>query len=388
MPSRRSLEGPAPRQVVFSDRVLRRRGAGRNRRPRLAGRGGDVYSKHTIANRFAPTAAWIRRGVTVPVVLLLAGVLAGCFLLPREEQVLAPPLMQTPEVTYQTVQAERADIENAVVVSGSFIYPDLHTVYFEHRSGPLRNVYIGLGQDVQAGEVLAELDTNALVLNIAQQEIALRKAQLQLDRTRALRSDSFSIQIAQLDVEAAGLRLQQLQDELGKSRVVAPISGEVVYVARLEEGGFVSTYTTVAQIADPKVRLLAYNGFNRGDFRPGMAVGVTIRGETFEGEVLWTPLNAPRDVSEEMRELVLIKVFELPDTVQRGDAATVRLVLERKQNVIVVPRNLVQTYLGRRFVYVLEDGLRQERNVGVGIQTSTRTEITEGLEEGEILVVR
>jgi multidrug efflux pump subunit AcrA (membrane-fusion protein) len=40
------------------------------------------------------------------------------------------------------------------------------------------------------------------------------------------------------------------------------------------------------------------------------------------------------------------------------------------------------------YVYVLEDGIRSERNIDIGIENATEVEITEGLEEGELIVLR
>ena len=101
-----------------------------------------------------------------------------------------------------------------------------------------------------------------------------------------------------------------------------------------------------------------------------------------------TPLNVPRDAPDEMRELILMRVHDLPPEVEKGDTASVVLIRARREGVIVLPRNLVQTYLGRRFVYVLVDGLREERNVEVGIQTPTQVEVAAGLEVGEEVIKR
>jgi hypothetical protein len=43
--------------------------------------------------------------------------------------------------------------------------------------------------------------------------------------------------------------------------------------------------------------------------------------------------------------------------------------------------------MGRKFVYVMSDGLREERSIETGIQTAAEVEVLAGLEEGETLVV-
>ena len=317
-----------------------------------------------------------------------AAVLAGCFLLPQEERILPPPLLDTPEIEYRVITAEPGVIEDKVTVGGVFIYPSQYSLKFRFRSGPLRGIYVGYGDDVTPGQLVADLDTDSLELDLRRQEIRVRKAELAAERAAARAADRFTRENAALDIELQRLHLQQLQEELDKSRLMAPVAGEVVYIAPLGEGEPVEPFRTVIQIADPTEILLSYSGPKRSDFALGAEVAVDIRGDGYRGEVVMTPLNVPRDAPDEMRELILIRVADLPEKVEKGDTATVVLIRARREDVIVLPRNLVQTYLGRRFVYVLKDGLREERNVEIGIQTPTQVEVAAGLEAGEEVVVR
>lgn len=319
---------------------------------------------------------------------LLAGLLGGCFLLPQEESVLAPPLLETPEIRYRTETAREGVIEDKVTVGGVFIYPSQYSLKFRFRSGPLRGIYVRYGDEVTPGQLVAELDTDRLRLDVRRQEIMLRKAEIAAERVTAGNADRLTLENAELDVDLAQLSLRQLREELAKSQLRAPVAGEVVYIAPLSEGESVEAFRTVVQIADPSEILLSYSGPKRSEFALGAEVTADVRGEKFPGEVVMTPLNVPRDAPEEMREMVLMRVPELPPEVEKGDTASVVLIRARREGVIVLPRNLVQTYLGRRFVYVLADGLREERNVEVGIQTPTQVEVAAGLEVGEEVVVR
>ena len=328
-----------------------------------------------------------RAGGLLPAVVL-AGLFGGCFLLPQEESVLAPPLLETPEIRYRTETAREGVIEDKVTVGGVFIYPSQHSLKFRFRSGPLRGIYVRYGDEVTPGQLLAELDTDRLRLDVRRQEIRVRKAEIAAERVKAGNADRLTLENAELDVELARLSLRQLREELAKSQLRAPVAGEVVYIAPLSEGESVEAFRTVVQIADPSEILLSYSGPKRSEFALGAEVTADVRGDKFPGEVVMTPLNVPRDAPEEMREMVLMRVSELPPEVEKGDTASVVLIRARREGVIVLPRNLVQTYLGRRFVYVLADGLREERNVEVGIQTPTQVEVAAGLEVGEEVVVR
>jgi multidrug efflux pump subunit AcrA (membrane-fusion protein) len=61
-------------------------------------------------------------------------------------------------------------------------------------------------------------------------------------------------------------------------------------------------------------------------------------------------------------------------------------VLEQKEDVLWLPPQAIRTFEGRKFVVVQEDGFQQRVDVKVGIEGDDRTEIEEGVEEGQIVV--
>ena len=317
-----------------------------------------------------------------------AALCAGCFLLPQEEAILPPPLVEPPPITYRTMTVERGHIERRVVVGGAIVYPTQIALQFGERSGRLKEVLVRLGDEVVAGQVLATLDTDTLALDVERQRIRLRRAELGLERSTALGVDRYQQEIGKLDLQLERLALQQLETELSKSTLRSPIDGEVVYVTRVFPGEPIGARQTVVQVADPRELLFAYRGQRDDEFSLGREVTINLRGDTYSGVVVMTPRNAAPDAPEEMRELVLIRVDAALEVLTRGQTGTASMVADRRENVIVLPADAVQTYVNRKFVFVLEDGLRTERTVETGLSTSTRVEIVEGLRAGEQVVLR
>ena len=95
----------------------------------------------------------------------------GCFLLPKEEEMLAPPLMEPPEITYEWREARIGTIVDDFRVTGSFVYTVQRDLSFRDRGGRLKAIYVGYGEEVYAGQLLAELDTDSLLYQISMQEI-------------------------------------------------------------------------------------------------------------------------------------------------------------------------------------------------------------------------
>jgi len=66
---------------------------------------------------------------------------------------------------------------------------------------------------------------------------------------------------------------------------------------------------------------------------------------------------------------------------------TANIVIDRKDNVLLVPSGAIQTQDGQSFVKVLQDGEVQLVGVETGLISDNQTEIISGLEEGEMIVI-
>jgi membrane fusion protein (multidrug efflux system) len=71
-----------------------------------------------------------------------------------------------------------------------------------------------------------------------------------------------------------------------------------------------------------------------------------------------------------------------------GMFARVALTTERKDNVVVIPRDVILGgKVDRYYVYVAEGGIAHKRFVALGITEAAKCEIADGLKPGETLVV-
>ncbi|MBM7582549.1 RND family efflux transporter MFP subunit [Caldicoprobacter guelmensis] len=326
--------------------------------------------------------------VTFLLAAFLGVFLSGCYLFPKEEPVLAPPLIEPPEITYDVMEVKRGTIEKKITGSGTFVSVEQGNMFFKARGGRIKAIHVKIGDKVKKGDLLAELDTAGLEYEIEQQKLVLRKAQLRYNQIKESGGDKYSLEIAACDVELARLQLKNLQRQLEEAKLRSTMDGTVVYVDnRLGQGDYIDAYSTLVKIADPTKLQLQYSGSNLSDFQVGMKVEVKIRDNVYEGQVVMTPATVPVNADESLKNVVRIDVPNLPEDVTMGDTAQFTLTLDKRENVIVLPRNLVRNYMGRKYVLVLENGLKKERDVEVGLETPTEVEIIKGLEEGEKVIV-
>lgn len=319
----------------------------------------------------------------------LAALLSGCYFFPKEEEVLAPPIKVPDEISYNTVEVKRGTIENVVRCTGTFVSVSQKDLYFE-KGDRLKEIYVNQGDKVKKGELLAELDTESMATDIQLEEIALKRAQIMYEdaktRYEIEGGSRKELDLAELDLESEQIKLDRLKAELQRSKLVSPIDGVVVYVSNTKQGEYVNAYQTIVRVADPDKVQLMYSDDKVSSFKLGMKATVQINDKEYEAEVVMTPTEAPADADAQTKNSVQLKITGLDQKVKLGQTAAIILTLEKKENVIVIPKNLITNFGGRRFVHVLNNGVREERDIEVGIQSSTDVEVVKGLKEGELLI--
>lgn len=341
-------------------------------------------------------ASSIAKTLSLIVALLMIAMASGCqYILPKEEEPLPPPLVQPKDVVYTTVAVTRGDMVSSVQGVGRLESVRMVDVYFSAGGGRVKSINAKYGDSVKKGDVLLQLDTEDLdyrmqVENLRLQQMENNYAVLEKAMKRA--RDKTQLTNAKIDLDIEKLNIKQMEQQKSDATLIAPIDGSVVYVTTANQGSMVDAYTTLVRIADPSVKMLAYeDDANRSQFQVGMKVQVTLNsdGTTSEGEVVSTPFERDKFDDEKLAKMLFIKV---PDDFlknsQVGDEAKIVLVLAERKGVLKLPRNVVRTYLQRRYVQVLVNNVKVEKDVQVGLETPTESEIVSGLQEGDKVIVR
>ncbi len=326
--------------------------------------------------------------INSPVILLAVCSLLSltrCFMLPKEEELLQPPLITPPEITYDEIEVIRGDIISRLEVTAYFLSTEEKNLYFTYSGGRFKSFYCALGDTVSKGDILAELETGNLKNQIEQNKLLLEKARIAYEINK-LNAAKYELRLSEIDVKLAQLKLEALQETAANAVLAAPISGVIAYKALIQEGDYIDAYKTVIKIADPAKLALIYSRDRRYEFKTGMNVDVKIDQETYKGEVIMTPSDVPPDADPEMKKMVVFKVGNLPGEISRGDNARVYAILSQKKDVLIIPSNAVYFYATSTYVNILDDGIKKERPVEVGIITNTEAEIIKGLKEGDKVI--
>jgi HlyD family secretion protein len=225
-------------------------------------------------------------------------------------------------------------------------------------------------------------------LELAAAERAVKRAEIAVQEASQTGDPELEKQLS-----AAQLQLENLQAAIAAGQLVAPFDGIVAEIGTAP-GRQVNAYSAVLTVMDDgEKELLVQNVSTEDSARIGVGMAVSIffaRSPAVEvpGTIVKLPTKATSSASTINPDPAYHIEYTLPDGVEAavGDLAQVVITLKRQENVLWLPPQAVRSFEGRRFV-VVKDGERQRRqDVRVGIISSDRVEILEGLSEGDIVV--
>lgn len=350
------------------------------------------------------------------------------------------------KVTYITANAGRMDIEESVLASGTL--NALKTVDVGAQvSGQLKKLHAALGDQVNKGQLLAEIDpvlqlntlkdAEAQVKNLSAQklskkallkqyELAYRRQKQMVDQDAAPRADLESAQaqldstradIASLDAQIykAKIAVDTAKANYNYTRIVAPMDGVVISIVTQEGQTVVSaqTATTILKLAN-LYTITVKAKISEADVvrvKPGQTVYFTTLGDsetryygilravepgpdttTTTGNSNSSGSTGSSSSSTNNTAIYYNGLFEVPnpDKKLRVDmTAQVSIVLREAKNALCIPASALsdKTKDGRYIVKVLQNKIAGIRHIRTGINNNVNVQVLDGLQEGDKVII-
>lgn len=317
---------------------------------------------------------------------------------------------------------KRTDLEVVVLETGR-IDPRLQTQVKSKVGGQVVEVTVQEGQKVKRGQALLRIDPTDYRRDVArmdaetaEQHEMLVFARLQLDRAERARAASV-VPMAELDqarheaalgearLRASQVALDTAKDRLRYTQIDAPFDGTIIQ-RNIQPGEVVVPGMTATVegkpllvLADLSV-LVVKTDLNQIDVarvRNGQRAEVTLDslpGKKFTATVTRVAAAATtvntRDVFTV--ESSLDNSQDLTE-IKPGMTADIRILIEVRPKVLVLPIEAVTHDKGSNFVQVSEQGAdgkshHQSREVKLGARNDREVEITSGLSEGTVVNVQ
>jgi RND family efflux transporter MFP subunit len=333
--------------------------------------------------------------------LALVMILIGCSNGKKQEKVL-----EKKPITVKVIEVGRGEFSKFIQYKGT-VSPWKTAHIAPDASGRIGKIYKKQGDRVKAGDLLAELDTTTLRLQLKQTQAALevanaafKDAKLNSSRLEKLREKNaisqMQLEKAQLGLESAATQLKSAEANLNlvkhtldNSIMKAPFSG-IITSKNLEEGdminpmmGMGASVLTLMDLSRVKVVLdIPSEDIEKIKINQSCQIKVIGLGErVFNGEI-YSKNWAADPLSKTFK--VEVKI-ENPDIkIKAGVFAEVMIRIFHKMDVMTIP---LSALVDDQYVVLFEEGKARTVTVKAGDKNNREVEIISGLNVGQLVVI-
>lgn len=329
-------------------------------------------------------------------------------------------------VSYTMATVTRQDISTSVTATGT-IEPVTKVEVGTQVSGIIDKIYVDYNSQVHKGQVIAELDKTNLISELTSAKSNLANAQSELDYQKAnfdryaklfekglVSTDDYenarlSYEKARQNIVVQQQNVTKAQTNIGYATITSPIDG-IVLSREVEEGQTVAsamTTPTLFYIAQDltDMRVIAdVDEADIGGVKEGQRVSFTVDAfpdDTFNGTVTQVRLEATTESNVVTYEVVIAAPNKdlklLP-----GLTANVTIYTAERQGVLslptkalrftpnqalMTPEQTIEDVQSESKVWKLDGNVFRALPVKTGLNGGTNVEITEGLNEGDKVII-
>ncbi len=280
-------------------------------------------------------------------------------------------------------------LDDKLVVTGTLMANEAVEITSEV-TGIVEKIYFKEGSKIRRGDLL-------LTLNVADQEAQLEKLkfskklietseyrQRQLLEKEAISQEEYDIALTEVNTINADIKV--LEAQIAKSKIRAPFDG-VIGLRYISDGAFINSSTRIASLININPMKIEFS--IPGKY--GVVVG--------DGDKIFFTTDASTKVYEGRVYAVEPQIDQATRTLRiraisdnrEGDLfpglfAKVEVVLNHKENALMVPSIAVVNDLSGHKVFLEKGGKVVEQKVEVGIRTATEIEIVDGINVNDTVI--
>ncbi|MBO5165174.1 MAG: biotin/lipoyl-binding protein [Lachnospiraceae bacterium] len=339
----------------------------------------------------------------------------------EEEDKLIIADSEAEETVYSLVVATIGDVIDTESIRCTYVQVNDEEISFPVSGKVVAAVYVASGEEVQKGQLLAELMNEGVAEEIKELEYTIERNQILLEQSVADEEDELygrwlqfqyksnlseaAIEAWEADNEAieqryeylredyndaiyaAQLRLEELNEEVAQGRIYAGMSGTVSYVKPDLEGSVSVKDETVIKIIDGSECVFESESVEYADcFTEDMQAEFLIVTDSGAMQCHLKPFEM-ESWGERLYFVVAEDDMEL--NVGVGNAGTLKVITAQKTQVLTIPARAVHVADGKSYVYVVgEDNMREVKWIETGMYGDSMVEILSGLNEGEKVILR
>ena len=287
---------------------------------------------------------------------------------------------------------------------------------FKQGGGKVKELHVTLGQYVNKGDALLEIENAEIEDKYLDAEIEYEKKKLEYQtKQRQYANGSISeleFNIIELELKRAKIKYEDLKEAYDQTVLYAKTSGKVVYIntkytAAQADTEIVGGETMVAiDSEDPKYTYVVFERLNLDQeytpqqFKVGetlMLTPVDGKGNVqssdkqFKGTIVGTD-SMIKELQIELGKIVdkyyFCKMENKPDGLKHGDSVKYDYTEFVIEDCIIIPTSALYEFNGETYVYMLDanTNLKKEVPVQIGYRTSTQAQVLDGVKVGQIII--
>lgn len=340
-----------------------------------------------------------------------------------------PAMLMTPGTSYtqntqKVVEVKLGTITKNASGEGGLYFPKTRHVTTTFHNARLLSVNVKKGDEVREGDVIAEFEieynksdlkklTNDYDIANLQYKASLEgvKASVEAAKNRLdtlkLQPDTPASELAKSEIlykkaqssyeffiyeqknYLSNLKdaLENFKSVISYNTIYAPIDGVVGSVDYLIVGNIIDPNTSICTLysIDPLWLTTTVDVSYGMRYNTDVDIKVTGYDEPLPGRIVTAP-----DIFDATTGRVTIMPLVEDLNISPDDRMRrITIVAERYtlSNVMVLPSSAVQNEEGKRYVYIVEDGVLKKRYVSVGLSSLSDVQILDGLEVGQIVAL-
>lgn len=193
----------------------------------------------------------------------------------------------------------------------------------------------------------------------------------------------FELQTRRLQRDRQQLLVEDLERRVGELAIRSPVDGIVGTLAVTQKAAVQqdAALLTVVDLSALEIEFRVAETY-AGTIAPGMQADVSFGGKSYPGEV--------SSISPEVRQGEVtgrVRLRELPPGLRQNQRVSVRILMDRRDDVLKVERGGFYEAGGGTTAYVVKDGVAEQRPIKTGAVSVREIEILDGLAAGEEIVI-
>lgn len=197
----------------------------------------------------------------------------------------------------------------------------------------------------------------------------------------------FEVRAKKLNMERQNLLVEELTRKVDELTVRSPVSGIVGNLA-VEQKNQVAQYQAILSVVDLsafELEILIPESY-ADDLAIGMDVEVNLNGEIHNAKLVTiSPEIENNQVTGRVR--FSSEKGKQPKGLRQNQRLTTRILLESKQNVLMVPRGQFLESSNGKIAYLVRNGLAKKTKINIGARSLSNVEVISGLREGDQIIV-